>query len=83
LPLDARDSRHTSFQIKAKALDFVCKRLEGAALVRGGGGPVLFKLNDGLEAESGSSDLWLEDSNKIGGSGFVKLMMIGFEAIEM
>jgi hypothetical protein len=39
-------------------------------LVRGGGGPVFFKLNDRLETESGGGDLWLEDSDKIDGDGF-------------
>jgi hypothetical protein len=59
-----------SFQIKAEALDFVCKGFESVALVRGGVGPVFFKLNDGLEAEGGGSDLQLEDPNEVGGGGF-------------
>jgi hypothetical protein len=51
-------------------LDFVCEELEGTALVRGNEGPVFFKLNDGLEAEGGGGDLWLEDPNEVGGSCF-------------
>jgi hypothetical protein len=58
-----------SFQVKAKALDFVRKELEGAALVRGGRGPMFLELNDWLEAEGGGGDLWLEDPNEAGGGG--------------
>jgi hypothetical protein len=50
-------------------LDFVCKGLKCAALVRGSSDPVFFKLNDRLESESGSSDLQLENPDKIGGGG--------------
>jgi hypothetical protein len=34
---------------------------------------VFFKLNDWLEIESDSSDLWLEDPNKVGGGGFCEV----------
>jgi hypothetical protein len=51
-------------------LDFVRKGLEGAALVRGGIGPVFLKLNDWLEAEGGGSDLQLEDPDEVGSGGF-------------
>jgi hypothetical protein len=54
-------------------LDFVRKGLEGAALVRGGGGPVFLKLDNGREAEGGSSDLQLEDSNEVSGGGFCEV----------
>jgi hypothetical protein len=30
---------------------------------------VFLKLDDGLEAEGGGGDLWLEDPNEIGGGG--------------
>jgi hypothetical protein len=30
---------------------------------------VLFKLDDWLEAEGGSGDLWFEDPNEVGGGG--------------
>jgi hypothetical protein len=50
-------------------LNSIRKRLECAALVEDGRGPVFLKLDDWLEAKDGSSDLWLEDSNKVGGDG--------------
>jgi hypothetical protein len=73
LPLDVIDSGHVSFQIRAKALDFVRKELKSTALVGGSGGPMLFKLNDWLEIESNGGDLWLEDPNEIGSDGFYKV----------
>jgi hypothetical protein len=54
-------------------LNFVCKGLEGAALVRGRVGPVFFKLDDRLEAKSGGSDLRLEDPDEVGGGGLGKV----------
>jgi hypothetical protein len=51
-------------------LDFVRKGLKSAALVRGCVGPVLLKLDNGLEAEGGGSDLRFEDSDKVGGGCF-------------
>jgi hypothetical protein len=51
-------------------LDFVREGLEGTALVGSRVGPVLFKLDDRLEAEGGGSDLRLEDPNEVGGGGF-------------
>jgi hypothetical protein len=54
-------------------LDFVCKRLEGAALVGGSSRPVFLKLNDWLETEDNGSNLWLEDPNKVGSGGFCEV----------
>jgi hypothetical protein len=54
-------------------LDFVYKGLKGAVLVRGGGGPVFFKLDDWLEAEGGGGDLWFEDPDEVGGGGFCEV----------
>jgi hypothetical protein len=54
-------------------LDLVRKRLEGTTLVKGGIGPVFFKLNDGLEAEGSGNNLWLEDPNEVGGGGFCEV----------
>jgi hypothetical protein len=54
-------------------LDFIRKELDSAVLVGGGVGPVLLKLDDGLEAEGGGSDLRLEDPNEVGGGGFCKV----------
>jgi hypothetical protein len=51
-------------------LDFICKGLEGAALVGSGVGPVFFKLNDRLKTESSGGDLRLKDPDKVGGGGF-------------
>jgi hypothetical protein len=39
------------------------------ALVGSCVGPVLFKLDNWLEAKGGGGDLWLEDSNEISGGG--------------
>jgi hypothetical protein len=50
-------------------LDFVREGLEGAALVGSRVGPVLFKLDDRLEAEGGGGDLRLEDPNEVSGGG--------------
>jgi hypothetical protein len=50
-------------------LDFVREGLEGAVLVRGRVGPVLFKLDNRLEAEGCGGDLRLEDPDEIGGGG--------------
>jgi hypothetical protein len=73
LPLDVRNGRCASFQIKAKALDFVRKGLKSAALVRSGVGPVFLKLDNRLEAEGGSGDLRLEDPDEVGGGGFCEV----------
>jgi hypothetical protein len=54
-------------------LDFIYEGLEDTALVENGRGPVFFKLNNQLEAESGGGDLWLEDPNKVGDGGFCKV----------
>jgi hypothetical protein len=54
-------------------LNFVCKRLEGATLVRGGEGPVFLKLDNRLKAEGSGSDLRLEDPDEIGSGGFCEV----------
>jgi hypothetical protein len=51
-------------------LDFICKGLKSAALIESGGGSVLFKLNDWLEAEGDGNDLRLKDPDKVGNGGF-------------
>lgn len=67
MPLSASDGRSALFKIKAKALSFVRKGLEGVALVRGHVFPVIYKLKDRLEAGDSGGNLRLEDADEVGG----------------
>lgn len=64
------DSGRALFEVKAEAFDAICERLEGAALIRSRIFSVFPKLDNGLEADDGGSDLGFEDSDDVGGGGF-------------
>lgn len=67
LPLGASDGGSALFEVKAEALNFVRKGLEGATLVGGRVFLVIRKLDDGLEAGDSGGDLRFEDADEVGG----------------